>query len=56
MNDIRILECNRCFYKWSTRRESNPSVCPGCNSPYWDKSRVRKYIYKYSDRKKIKVI
>ena len=33
-------ECNRCGYVWYTLRE-RPNNCRGCNSPYWDKERVR---------------
>ena len=33
--------CNRCGYTWWPRSTKRPSECPKCNSPYWDKPRVR---------------
>lgn len=35
-------ECNRCGYVWYGTKES-PKNCasPKCNSPYWNKARVR---------------
>jgi DNA-directed RNA polymerase subunit RPC12/RpoP len=34
------LECNRCGHEWIPNVE-HPKQCPECNSPYWDKPRVR---------------
>jgi hypothetical protein len=34
-------ECNRCGWKWVPRYEGEPKKCAGCNSPYWNKERVR---------------
>lgn len=33
--------CERCSHEWIPRRESEqePSVCPKCKSPYWNKPR-----------------
>ena len=39
--EVTYLECNRCKHKWIPRQPETPKVCPGCNSPYWDKDRVR---------------
>ena len=35
-------ECNRCDYVWYSKKEE-PQVCANqkCNSPYWNKERVR---------------
>src|SRR5262245_61062019 len=32
--------CKRCKNEWYGKLE-NPKVCPKCNSPYWDKDRLR---------------
>lgn len=39
--EVPYLKCKRCGYKWIPRRPETPKVCAGCNSPYWDKDRVR---------------
>lgn len=36
-----LLRCNRCSHQWRQRGDSPPERCPGCNSPYWDRKRVR---------------
>ena len=43
MNNERVdtLSCTRCHHKWIPRSIKNPKVCPNCNSPYWNKERVR---------------
>ena len=34
--------CERCGHEWIPRDvEQEPSVCPKCKSPYWDKPRKR---------------
>ena len=33
-------ECNRCRYIWYSKNES-PGHCSGCNSPLWNRERVR---------------
>ena len=35
----KMLKCNRCGYEWISAR--NPKYCAKCNSPYWNKKRVR---------------
>jgi hypothetical protein len=35
-----VATCKRCGHEWMCRAK-NPSQCPGCKSPYWDKERVR---------------
>ena len=35
------LKCNRCQHEWSPRKETEPKTCPKCNSPYWNKKRIR---------------
>ena len=44
MADIEVphLECKRCGHKWIPRTPDYPKVCPKCNSPYWNKDRIRK--------------
>jgi len=43
MSEITVpyLKCNRCKHRWIPRNPKTPKVCPGCNSPYWDKPYVR---------------
>lgn len=33
--------CNRCGHRWWPRSAEIPKRCAKCNSPYWDKPRVR---------------
>lgn len=33
--------CERCSHEWTTTNEL-PQNCRGCNSPYWNKERMRK--------------
>lgn len=36
-------ECERCDHQWVPRRKKEePTVCPTCKSPYWDKPRHEK--------------
>jgi len=37
--EVPYLECKRCGHKWIPRNPKTPKVCPGCNSPYWNKDR-----------------
>ena len=39
---IKELACNRCEHRWLPRAFKLPDRCPKCNSPYWNKPRVRK--------------
>lgn len=39
---IKEVQCNRCGHKWIPRTFTLPDRCPKCNSPYWNKERVRK--------------
>lgn len=32
--------CKRCSHSWASNQEE-PSRCPHCNSPYWNKERTR---------------
>lgn len=43
MNAERIepLCCTRCHHKWIPRSSKIPKVCPNCNSPYWNKERMK---------------
>lgn len=29
--------CERCGHKWISRRVEEPTVCPKCKSPYWNR-------------------
>ena len=35
------FECERCRYRWVPRNtaKKEPSICPKCKSPYWNKPR-----------------
>jgi hypothetical protein len=35
------LSCNRCGHKWLQRKEDLPQRCAKCNSPYWNRERVK---------------
>lgn len=39
---MEFLKCKRCEHTWIKRQVRNPSCCPKCHSPLWDKDRVRK--------------
>ena len=43
MNEQRRipLQCKRCGHQWKPRNGGH-KVCPKCNSPYWDRERVKK--------------
>ena len=36
---LKGYECERCKHQCVPRDESNPTVCPKCKSPYWNKPR-----------------
>ena len=38
---VPTLKCNRCNHSWHPRSSNEPKNCPKCNSPYWNKDRVR---------------
>ena len=48
MAKIKILvegyRCERCEHEWIPRvkKEEEPTICPKCKSPYWDKPRQEK--------------
>jgi len=43
IKDIWLHECNRCKYKWISKKKEPVSCAnPKCRSPYWNKPRVRK--------------
>lgn len=33
-----ILKCLRCNHEWPSK-QSHPTICPKCKSPYWDKEK-----------------
>jgi len=51
MANIRIVECNRCEHEWATKNPEDPKRCPKCNSPYWNKERIRKIGFKKGGKK-----
>ncbi len=40
--EVEGFQCERCLHKWIPRGNEEPSVCPECKSPYWNKPRKRK--------------
>ena len=42
ITDIKLpaLKCLRCGYEW-VPRTMYPKYCAGCNSPYWDRPKVK---------------
>jgi len=38
---ISKLKCNRCGHEWFPQSTKLPKACAKCNSPYWNKKRVR---------------
>lgn len=38
---IEGFECDRCRHKWIPRLkiDGEPTICPRCKSPYWNKPR-----------------
>ena len=46
---LTILICKRCGHNW-VPRISNPTVCPFCHSPYWDKPLTSKIAIKRKKR------
>lgn len=51
---IRKWACLRCKHEWIPKTERPPKCCPRCNSPYWNKQRVRKI--KKSTQAKIRMV
>jgi uncharacterized OB-fold protein len=43
MVKLPTVKCKRCGHEWIPRVE-NPKWCSRCNSPYWDKERVRQIM------------
>ena len=39
--NIPTLNCLRCGHEWIPNRPVEPKVCPKCNSPYWNKPKVK---------------
>ena len=41
--ELPTLTCNRCGHTWIPRKPQLPKNCPNpkCNSPYWNKERVK---------------
>lgn len=41
---VEAWKCGRCEHVWLPRKttEGEPTICPKCKSPYWNKPRQRK--------------
>jgi len=41
---VEAWKCGRCEHVWLPRKttEGEPTICPACKSPYWNKPRQRK--------------
>jgi len=49
---VYFWKCERCGYEWLSRTEgAEPSGCPNCKSPYWNKPRIRNLKKKASKSK-----
>jgi len=48
--------CERCSHEWIPKdSEREPTVCPKCKSPYWNKPRKKTSILTYEDfRERVK--
>jgi hypothetical protein len=44
--EVARCKCLRCNHEWMPRSEQKPTVCPKCNSPYWDKPKTIQGIVK----------
>lgn len=53
VREVTVYRCERCGHEWIPRGaleeanagkalEGNPTVCPKCKSPYWNKPREKK--------------
>ena len=38
---IQLQKCLRCGHQWYPRRLELPKHCPKCNSPYWNRPKVK---------------
>jgi len=51
--------CERCGHEWvpRTKIDEDPTICPKCKSPYWNKPRIsptkRKAIIQHFQEKKV---
>src|SRR5437867_3466725 len=43
--EVDGFRCERCEHEWVPRGVEEPSVCPACKSPYWNRPR-RRTIYR----------
>lgn len=42
MQTLTEKQCNRCGHKWFPRSTDEPTICPKCKSPYWNRQRKEK--------------
>lgn len=43
-DSIEKLVCKRCGYSWFPRTPTKPKHCSKCNSPYWDRNRIKSVV------------
>ncbi len=61
MANIKLdgYRCERCDHEWLPREttEGEPTICPHCKSPYWNRLRLkpakRRAIKKYFMKKRV---
>jgi len=41
---LPAYKCERCGHPWASKKQTDPepTVCPTCKSPYWNKPRKQK--------------
>jgi len=39
---VKICKCERCGGEWQPQGNEYPIRCAKCNSPYWNRKKVRK--------------
>lgn len=38
--EVDGFRCERCGHEWQKRKKEEPTVCPKCKSPYWNKPKT----------------
>ena len=39
---VWFYQCERCGHEWPPKTEAEPTWCPKCKSPYWNRPRKEK--------------
>jgi uncharacterized Zn finger protein (UPF0148 family) len=50
MQTLTEKQCNRCGHKWFPRSTDEPTICPKCKSPYWNRQRKEKKNSKMEEK------